>query len=142
MLEQITTDLVAAMRAHDERAIATLRLLKSALMNEKIAKQDTFGDADVLTVLTKEAKRRREAITMYEQGGRPESAAAEKEELVIIERYLPTQPSEGELAAAVTELIAAGTPSQKGALIGALRQRYSLFDGALASRIIDTILTA
>lgn len=90
---RLEADLVAATRAKAEE-LTVLRLLKSALHNEKIAKQanDGLKNEEVLAVFRRERKKRQEAATMYEQGGRAELAAKEKSEAQVIARYLPAAP--------------------------------------------------
>jgi uncharacterized protein len=83
LLERLNQDLKAAMLARDAMRLGTLRLLKSDRKN------DSLTDPEVVTILQKELKKRRDSITQYEQGGRPDLAAQEKLEAGVIESYLP-----------------------------------------------------
>ena len=105
MLARLENDLKAAMKAGEKRRVATLRLLLSAFKNERIAKQRELTDEESEALIRRAAKQRKEAIEAYEKGNRPDAAAAEKEELGILEAYLPQSLSEGELEEAVREII-------------------------------------
>lgn len=95
---RLEVDLVAATRARSPE-LTVLRTLKSAIHNEQIAKQsaDGLSMGEVVAVLRRELKRRQEAAQLYEQGGRPELAAKEKQEAAVISRYLPPTPSAEEI---------------------------------------------
>src|SRR3989344_3094003 len=89
--ETIEKDFIEAYKAKDEKAKSLLGMLKSALKNKEIEIQKPLEESDVLDVLSKEAKKRKDSATAYEQGGRPELAAQENAEIEIISRYLPEQ---------------------------------------------------
>lgn len=95
---QLEADLVTAARGRLPE-LTVLRTLKSALHNERIAKQASQGlkDEDVMAIFRRELKRRHEAAALYEQGGREELAGKENEEAAVIERYLPQAPSPDEV---------------------------------------------
>ena len=103
--ETLQADLTTAIRARDELTAATLRMALSAVTTEEVAGKvaRTLSDADVLGVLTKEAKRRREAATAFTEANRPELAAREMAELGVLARYLPEPLTTQE----VTELVEA-----------------------------------
>ncbi len=113
--QQITDGLKQAMLARDVDRTATLRLVKSALGYLQIEKKvDSLPDADVLAVLMKEAKKRKDSITEYEKAGRSELAAQEKLELRVIEGFLPTALTEVEVEALVKKaIIDTGATSKK-----------------------------
>jgi uncharacterized protein YqeY len=113
--ETLTAELKAAMVARNADRTATLRLVKSALGYVQIEKKvDQLPDADVTAVLQREAKKRRDARDEYERGGRPELAAKEAAELVVIEEFLPKALSAEELEALVRAVIAeTGATSKK-----------------------------
>ena len=101
-----------AMKAKDQRAISTVRLILAALKDRDIAVRSTgtcdpIPDAAILEMLQKMVKQRHESIDMYEKGGRPELAQQEREEIAVIESFLPKQMGEAETAAAVEAAIAA-----------------------------------
>ncbi len=107
-MEQIEKDVIDAMRAKDTVKLSTLRMLKSAVGNYLIqAKKDKADDAEVLSLIGKQAKQRRESIDSFEKAGCKELADKEKSELMILEAYLPKQLSDEELKAEVQKAIAA-----------------------------------
>ncbi len=112
--EQLNEDLKTAMKAHDENRVGTIRMLKAAISNFEIARTDPknkeFGkpitEADLLGVVDKQIKQRRESIELYEKGNRPELAAKEAAEIDILEPYLPKRLSRDEIKAEVEAMIA------------------------------------
>ncbi|CAB4341103.1 MAG: GatB/YqeY domain-containing protein [Actinobacteria bacterium] len=123
--EQLHNDLNKAIKSRDTLTMGTLRMVLSAITNEevsgKVAKE--LSDQEVMTVLNREAKKRKEAATAYDDAKRPELAKIEREELAIIEAYLPEAMSESELdaiiSAAVAQVLAQGSsgPSAMGAVM-------------------------
>lgn len=123
--EQLHNDLNKAIKSRDTLTMGTLRMVLSAITNEevsgKVAKE--LSDQEVMTVLNREAKKRKEAATAYDDAKRPELATIEREELAIIEAYLPEAMSESELdaiiSAAVAQVLAQGSsgPSAMGAVM-------------------------
>ncbi len=105
--ETLAADLTVAMKARDDNSSSTLRMVLAAITNaEKAGKQEkTLTDEEIIGVLSTEAKKRREAATAFADGGRPEMAAKEQNELGVILRYLPEQLSEQEIADIVTKAI-------------------------------------
>ena len=115
--ETLRTDLTAAMKGRDELVTATLRMALTAVGTEEVAGKQAreLSDAEVVQVLTREAKKRREAAEAFENGGRPEQAARERAEGEVLARYLPAQLSDEELAALVAAAIAeTGAEGPKG----------------------------
>ena len=128
--ERIDADLKDAMRAKDAGRLGVLRMLKSALKYAAIEKssEDQLDEAAAAQVIRKQVKQRRDSIESFEKGGRPELAAKEKEELEILNAYLPKGLSADELAALVRETIAeAGATSkvQMGAVMKALQAKVA-----------------
>ena len=114
---KLRTDLTAAMKGRDELTTATLRMALTAVGTEEVAGKQAreLSDAEVVQVLTREAKKRREAAEAFENGGRPEQAAREKAEGEVLARYLPAQLSDEELTALVAQAIAeTGAEGPKG----------------------------
>lgn len=144
MLEdKLNQDLKAAMIAGDKPLVTTLRGLKSALLYAKIAghgRDKAMPDAEVVTVLQKEAKKRQESADLYLQGGSHEKADAELFEKQVIEQYLPAQLAEDDVKKLVEEAVnELGTASQAnmGQLISAVRQKAAgAADGALIARLV------
>jgi len=124
LAEQIEKDVITAMKAKDTVKVSTLRMLKSALGNYLIqTKKNKAEDAEVLSMITKQAKQRRESIDSYEKADRKELADKEKAELTILEAYLPKQMTDDELRAAVQNAITtsdAKSPADMGKLMKVL----------------------
>jgi len=107
--EQLKSDLTTAMRARDQVRAGSIRMALTAVTNEEVAGKEhrELSDDDVLKVLTKEAKKRREAAEAYTGAGRTELAAKEEAELAVLETYLPQQLGDDELEAIIREAVAA-----------------------------------
>ena len=105
----VQSDLTAAMRQRDAVRAGTLRMALTAITNEEVAGKESreLSDDDVLKVLAKEAKKRKEASAAYTEAGRPELAEKEDAELAILDAYLPAQLSDEELQGIVAEAVAA-----------------------------------
>src|SRR2546423_14653204 len=127
--EQIDSDLKDAMRGKDAGKLWVLRGLKSALKYAAIEKADAaLDDAAAVQVIRKQVNQRQDSIESFEKGGRPELAAKEKEELEILNSYLPKGLSADELSALVRETIAevgATSKAQMGAVMKALQARVA-----------------
>jgi uncharacterized protein YqeY len=123
--EQIHIDLTTAIKAKDSLTSGTLRMVLSAITNEEVSGKEArvLDDQDMITVLNREAKKRKEAATAYDDAKRPELADKERAELGIIQAYLPAALSDEDLAkiiaSAVAEVAAAGTsgPIAMGAVM-------------------------
>ena len=124
LMEQIEKDVITAMKAKDTVKVSTLRMLKSALGNYLIqAKKDKAEDPEVLGIITKQAKQRRESLESFEKAGRKDLADKEKTELAILESYLPKQLTDEELRREVQKAIdlsGAKGPADMGKLMKAL----------------------
>jgi len=106
LAEQIEKDVITAMKAKDAVKVSTLRMLKSALGNYLIQmKKNKAEDPEVLGIVAKQAKQRRESVESFEKAGRKDLADKEKIELAILESYLPKQMTDDELRAAVQSAI-------------------------------------
>ncbi len=105
--DRLRTDLTAAIKARDEVRSSTLRMVLSAITNAEVAGKQAreLSDDDIVGVLSTEAKKRREAATAFEEGGRAEMAAKEQAEAVVIADYLPEQLSAADVEQIVTEAI-------------------------------------
>jgi hypothetical protein len=120
--QQLQADLNAAMKARDEVTVATLRMALTAVTVEEVAGKQAreLSDDDVRKVLTREAKKRREAAEAFDAAGRDELAARERAEGEVLDRYLPTQLSDDELGGLVAAAIAeadASSPRDMGAVM-------------------------
>ncbi len=124
--QRLHADLNTAMKARDEVTTATLRMALTAVTTEEVAGKAAreLSDDEVLRVLTREGKKRREAAEAYDQAQRPELAARERAEHEVIDRYLPTQLSDQEIAELVRTAIAetgASGPRDMGAVMKAVQ---------------------
>ena len=103
---RITDDMKSAMRARDTARLSTIRLLLAAMKQKEVDERVELADADVLAIIDKMIKQRRESITQFDAGGRPELAAAERAEIEILQGYMPQRLPEAELDALVDAAIA------------------------------------
>jgi uncharacterized protein YqeY len=117
LLDQLQSDLTAARRAQDKPLTLLLGTLVSDVKNRQLEVNRDLTDDDVVEVLRKGIKKRRESVEMYAAGGREDLAAKEREEVAVMERYLPAQASEDDIRAAVRAAIAGGAANM-GAVMG------------------------
>ena len=130
--DQLREALKQAMKAKDQRAVSTLRLILAALKDRDIAARgrgitDGVGEPEIIEMMQKMVRQRHESIELYERGNRPELAKQEAEEIAIIEGYLPRQLSEAEAGAAVDAVVAelgATNLKDMGRVMAALKQRF------------------
>jgi uncharacterized protein YqeY len=130
MREKINDDLKTAMKAGDKDRVGTLRLVNAAIKSADIdaRPKDKISDADILGVLAKMIKQRRDSIEQFTAGGRPELAEKEAAEIAVIEAYMPKQMSEAEAKAAIAAIIketGAAGPKDMGKVMGALKAKYA-----------------
>ena len=142
--ESIDEQLKSAMKSGDAVTVSVLRMLKSAIRYVEIEKGHPLSDDDIVQVVSREGKKRRESIEQFEQGGRADLVEKETAELRILARYLPEQLDEAELAGIAREVISelnATSKADKGRVMGALMQRVrGRADGKLVNRIVDELL--
>ncbi|MGH7914608.1 MAG: GatB/YqeY domain-containing protein [Candidatus Binataceae bacterium] len=145
--ERIQTDLVAAMRARSELRLSTLRMVKAAIKNREVDLRRPLEEPEAQQVLGTLIKQREDAAGQFEAGGRPELAAKEKAEIVIIESYLPQQLSAAEVETAVRAAIAgsgARGPKDMGAVMKATMAGFQAaqqrVDGKLVSETVKRLL--
>lgn len=143
--QNLSADIKAAMLAKDADRLGTLRLLKSALGYLAIEqKTDLVPDADFISVVQKEVKKRRDSIEQFEKGGRPELAAKEKAELTVLEAYLPKALSPDELEALVKAcILETGATSKKdmGSVIRAVQAKAAgRAEGKVISQLVGRLL--
>ena len=106
IVEKVNEEMVAAMKQRAAERLSTLRMMKSALKNKEIDQRAPLTDAQAVQVLTTLIKQRRESIEQFTKGNRPELAAKEAAEIVVIEEYMPKAAGEAEVRQLVTETIA------------------------------------
>lgn len=122
--ERIQEDMKAAMRAHEKERLATIRLIMAAMKQREVDERIELGDEDVLAILNKMIKQRRDSINQFNAGHREDLAKKEAEEIDIIQQYLPAQLSETEIEKAVlTAISTTGASSAKdmGKVMGLLK---------------------
>jgi len=146
--EQVDLDLKQAMRAKEATRLSVLRMLKAALTNATIEKggaDSKLTDAEAIQVIRKQVKQRQDSIKSFEKGGRPELAAKEKEELSILQSYLPQGISADEISKVVRDTIAevgASSKAQMGAVMKALQAKLAgRADGKTLSREVQKQLS-
>ncbi|MBU0689487.1 MAG: GatB/YqeY domain-containing protein [Gammaproteobacteria bacterium] len=105
--QQITEDMKTAMRAKETARLGAIRLLLAAMKQKEVDERIELVDADVLAIIDKMLKQRRDSITQYEAAGRQELADVEKFEISVLQTYMPQQMSEAEIATAIMQAVAA-----------------------------------
>ncbi|MEW6306383.1 MAG: GatB/YqeY domain-containing protein [Verrucomicrobiota bacterium] len=145
LTERISDELKKAMLAKDADRLSTLRLLKSAIGYVQIEKRnENLPDAEIISVIQKEIKKRRDAIEQYEKGGRPEQAAKEKAEATVLESFLPQALPAAELEQLVKTTIqelGATTKKDMGAVIKAVQAKAAgRADGKTISQLVGKLL--
>jgi uncharacterized protein YqeY len=149
MREEINAALKQAMLAKDARRVGTLRMVNAAIKDRDIAERGQgrgpSGDPALAELLAKMIKQRQESARLYDEGKRPELAAQEREEIAIIEAFLPKQLGEEEMRAAIAEAVretAAAGPKDMGKVMAALKARYAgQMDFSKASGLVKQALT-
>ena len=106
LMEQVSKDMVAAMKAHEATRLDALRMLKTALMKYKVDTMKELDEQSELQILNMLVKQRRESADMFRKGNRPELADKEEAELKLIESYMPSAPTEAEIDAAIVSALA------------------------------------
>jgi uncharacterized protein YqeY len=146
--QRVDSDLKDAMRAKDATKLGVLRMLKSAMKYaaiEKAGGDAEMSDADAVQVIRKQVKQRQDSIESFEKGGRPELAAKEKEELNVLNSYLPQQMSAEDLSKIVRETITelnATSKAQMGAVMKALQAKAAgRVDGKTLSQEVQKQLS-
>jgi uncharacterized protein YqeY len=144
--EKLQNDLTDAMRARDEIRSSTIRMILTSIKNEEVAGKEAreLKDVEMITVLSREAKKRREAAEAFDQAGAKDRADQERAEGVVIAEYLPRQLSEDEIkaliAVAMTET-GANSPAQMGLVMKSLQPKIAgKADGGLVSSLVKAAL--
>jgi len=126
--EKITEDMKTAMRAKETARLGTVRLLLSAMKQKEVDERVVLTDADVLAIIDKMVKQRRESIAQFEKANRNDLADSEKAEIAVLSAYLPQQLSEAEVAKEIEAAIAetgAGSAKEMGKVMGLLKSRLA-----------------
>ena len=126
--QQITDDMKTAMRARDAARLGAIRLLLAAMKQREVDERIELADADVVAIIEKMNKQRRDSISQYEAAGRQDLADVEKFEMSVLANYMPQQLSEDEIASAVAEAIAvtgAAGPQDMGKVMGVIKPKLA-----------------
>ena len=144
--EKLQNDLTSSMRARDEVRSSTIRMILTSIKNEEVSGKESrdLSDAEVITVLSREAKKRREAAEAFDQAGAKDRADQERAEGEIIAEYLPAQLSESEIKELIKAAIAetgANSPAQMGLVMKSLQPKTAgKADGGLVSSLVKAAL--
>ena len=126
--DQLFSDQKQAMKAGDKPRLGTIRLIMAAIKQQEVDSRKELTDDDVIAILTKMVKQRRDSVEQYSSAGRSDLADQENAEIVIIEHYLPEQLSEEDVAAIIEEVIAAtgaAGPKDMGKVMGQLKGKLA-----------------
>lgn len=142
--ERLGEEYKRAMKARDRLTVSTIRMLQSEIRNAEIAKRDDLDDGELLAVVSREARKRREAIEEFEKAGRQDLVDREKAELSVVQRYMPEQLSADEirrLAAEAIEEAGASSPGDMGKVMGKLMPRLKgRADGRQVNQMVREML--
>ncbi len=142
----IQNDMKAAMRAKEKQRLGTIRMLLAAIKQREIDEQTTLSDEQILAVIQKMLKQRKDSITQYEAANRPELAEIEKTEMSVLQAYMPKQMDETEieaLVAKVIDAIGAQGPQDMGKVMGAIKpQVQGQADMGKVSQLVKAKISA
>ncbi|KQZ65284.1 glutamyl-tRNA amidotransferase [Lysobacter sp. Root559] len=125
---RLTDDMKAAMKSGDKHSLGVIRLINAAIKQKEVDERIELDDAAVIAVLDKMVKQRRDSVSQYEAAAREDLAAIEREEILVIERYVPAKLGEAEILAAIDAAIAetgAAGPADMGKLMGPLKAKLA-----------------
>ena len=128
MKAKISSDIKTAMKAGEKTKVGTLRLINAAIQTAEIEAKTTIDDAAVIAVMTKMVKQRRDSISQFTSGGRPDLAAVEQAEIVIIEAYLPSQMDDAAVSAAIASAVkesGAASAKDMGKVMAILKAKHA-----------------
>lgn len=144
--QRLTDDMKAAMKSGDKQSLGVIRLINAAIKQKEVDERVALDDAAVLAVLDKMVKQRRDSVSQYEAAAREDLASIEREEIVVIERYLPAKLGEAEILAAIDAAIAetgATGAADMGKLMGVLKPKLAgQADMGQVSALVKKRLTA
>ena len=143
--ERLKADMKEAMKAKDKVKLSTIRMINSLIKNAEIEKRGELTDEEIIQLLMKYAKQRKESIEMYEKGGRQDLVEKEKAELAVVESYLPKQMSEEEIRELVKQIIEeveASSIKDMGKVMKAVMPKVKgRADGSVVNRIVKELLS-
>ncbi len=142
--QQLTDDMKAAMKSGEKHRLGVIRLINAAIKQKEVDERIELDDAAVVAVLDKMVKQRKDSVTQYEAANRDDLAQIERDELVVIDQYLPAKMGEAEIVAAIQAAIAetgATGAADMGKLMGALKPKLAgQADMGLVSRLVKAQL--
>lgn len=143
--QQIQQEMFEAMKAHDDAKVQTLRMLKAAILKYEVSgDRKEATDTDVLNIIGKEVKARKDSAEQFRNGNRPELAEKEEKEIEILLQYMPPQMSEDELKKVAQEVIAsmgAKSKADLGKVMGAMMAKVKgLADGDMVNKVVKELL--
>ncbi|MGL4666929.1 MAG: GatB/YqeY domain-containing protein [Saezia sp.] len=143
--EQITNDMKDAMRSKDTERLSTIRMLLAAIKQKEVDERIDPNDEQIIAIVDKLIKQRKDSIAAYEQAGRTESAQKEADEIKVLEAYLPQRMSEEEATAAIAKIVAdlgASGPGDMGKVMGAVKKELAgKADMGIVSALVKKALT-
>ena len=144
--QRVEADMKTAMRAKDKERLGTIRLILAAIKQREVDERITLGDTDILAVLDKMIKQRRDSITQFEQAGRQELADKEAAEVAVIQEYLPAALSDNEVETLIADAMAASgasSPQDIGKIMALLKPKLQgRADMGLVSRKVKEKLSS
>ena len=142
--EQLTTDMKEAMKSHDKDRLAVIRMVRGAIRQQEIDGQKELSDEDVIAVMSKEIKMRKDSIEEFKKGGREDLIAKTQAEIDVLMPYMPAQLSEDEVRELVKAAVAetgAATPKDMGKVMGALMPKVKgRADGKMVNQLVRAML--
>lgn len=142
--QQLTEDMKAAMKGGDKHSLGVIRLINAAIKQREVDERIELDDAAVIAVLDKMVKQRKDSVTQYEAANREDLAAVERDEIVVIERYVPAKMGEAEIQAAIAAAVAetgASSAADIGKLMGVLKPKLAgQADMGLVSKLVKQAL--
>jgi uncharacterized protein YqeY len=144
--ETLKSDLTEAIRSSNKVVSGTIRMVLTAITNEEVSGKEArvLSDDEIITVLSREAKKRREAAEEFAKANRPDKSAEEKAEGEVIAKYLPAQLTEADIAAMIADAIAAtgaAGPADMGKVMGAIKAKIAgKADGSVVSSLVKAAL--
>ena len=142
--EQLTTDMKEAMKSHDKDRLAVIRMVRGAIRQQEIDGQKELSDEDVIAVMSKEIKMRKDSIEEFKKGGREDLIAKTQAEIDVLMPYMPAQLSEDEVRELVKAAVAetgAATPKDMGKVMGALMPKVKgRADGKMVNQLVRAVL--
>ena len=142
--QQLTEDMKAAMKSGDKHSLGVIRLINAAIKQREVDERIELTDTDVIAVLDKMVKQRKDSVTQYEAANREDLASVERDEIVVIERYVPAKMGEAEIQTAIAAAKAetgASSAADIGKLMGVLKPKLAgQADMGLVSKLVKQAL--